>query len=354
MRLLIITQKVNLHDDVLGFFHYWLEEFSKQFDSIVVICLESGEYHLPDNVKVCSLGKERRPSAQGLNKFFNRLSYLFRFYFFCFKWRRDYDAVFVHMNHNYVIWGWWLWRLLGKKIGLWYAHGAVPVSLKITENLADIIFTSTPTGFNLPSQKLKIVGQGIDTERFKPVSDSRIETFVIITVGRIAPVKHQEILLAVARNLQSKKLAFKIKVAGLPILEKDKEYFANLKKQTIEQGLAPVIDFVGSIDHDQIVPFYQQADLFVNFSDTGSFDKAILEAMSCGLFVLSSNEAVKRELGERCYVAKDPAMIADKIVALSRSARPSDLRPYVIANHSLTNLITKISKIYDRSFSYDN
>ena len=58
MKLLIITQKVDINDDVLGFFHRWIEEFAKHCEKITVICLQKGEYNLPDNVKVLSLGKE--------------------------------------------------------------------------------------------------------------------------------------------------------------------------------------------------------------------------------------------------------------------------------------------------------
>jgi len=32
MKLLILTQKVDIDDDVLGFFHGWLEEFAKNVE----------------------------------------------------------------------------------------------------------------------------------------------------------------------------------------------------------------------------------------------------------------------------------------------------------------------------------
>ena len=59
MKLLIITQKVDINDPVLGFFHRWLEEFAKHYEFVTVICLEKGEHRLPENVKVLSLGKEK-------------------------------------------------------------------------------------------------------------------------------------------------------------------------------------------------------------------------------------------------------------------------------------------------------
>ena len=70
-RLLIITQKIDINDPVLGFFHNWIYEFAKNFSGIVAICLERGDYDLLGNVKVLSLGKEKQKS---------RLKYLILFY----------------------------------------------------------------------------------------------------------------------------------------------------------------------------------------------------------------------------------------------------------------------------------
>lgn len=45
---------------------------------------------------------------------------------------------------------------------------------------------------------------------------------------------------------------------------------------------------VGAVANRNIIPFLQEADLFVNTSHTGSLDKAIVEAMACGLPILTS------------------------------------------------------------------
>ena len=62
MRLLILTQKVDINDNNLGFFHRWIEEFARHCESVIVVCLQKGEYHLPPNVKILSLGKEKKYS----------------------------------------------------------------------------------------------------------------------------------------------------------------------------------------------------------------------------------------------------------------------------------------------------
>jgi hypothetical protein len=57
-KLLILTQKVDKDDGVLGFFHAWIAALAVRFDGITVICLEKGACELPGNVTVLSLGKE--------------------------------------------------------------------------------------------------------------------------------------------------------------------------------------------------------------------------------------------------------------------------------------------------------
>ena len=59
MKLLLVTQKVDEDDEVLGFMHRWIEEFAKHCEKVIVVCLREGSHSLPDNVEVHSLGKER-------------------------------------------------------------------------------------------------------------------------------------------------------------------------------------------------------------------------------------------------------------------------------------------------------
>ena len=97
MKLLVITQKVNKNDSNLGFFHEWLLRLAGQVEKLTIICLEKGEYNLPDNVQVLSLGKNIKYQISNI-KFICQLKYLFRFYKYIWKFRKEYDAVFVHMN----------------------------------------------------------------------------------------------------------------------------------------------------------------------------------------------------------------------------------------------------------------
>src|SRR5574340_1084834 len=107
MRLLILTQKLDSRDGVLGFTHDWVAEFARQCERVIVVALEVGEYDLPGNVKVLSLGKENGRS---------KLKYVFNFYKYVWQERKNYDAVLVHMNKEYAVMAGWLWRVMGKRV----------------------------------------------------------------------------------------------------------------------------------------------------------------------------------------------------------------------------------------------
>src|SRR3989338_409325 len=145
MKLLIITQKVDINDDVLGFFNQWIEEFAKHCEKITVVCLQKGPYNLPDNVKVLSLGKEKGTS---------RLKYLCNFYKYIWSERKNYEKVFVHMNQEYVLLGGIFWKMFGKKIYMWRNHYLSNLKLKLAMIFADKVVTSIKQAFPLDSRKL--------------------------------------------------------------------------------------------------------------------------------------------------------------------------------------------------------
>lgn len=346
--MLILTQKMDRNDSILGFFHRWVEEFAKNCEKVIVICLYEGKHNLPENVQVLSLGKE-----SGVSK----LKYIFRFYKYIWQYRKDYENVFVHMNQIYVILSSFLWKFLGKKIGLWYAHGGISKSLKMAERRTNIVFTSTPSGFRLKSAKIRIVGQGIDANVFKADRNKRDKSiFKITTVGRISPIKDYETLIYSLETARTKLGNLKVDIIGEACTEDDKKYLLDLKKIISSYDLDGVVNFVGPLSNEEVVPYLQRSDLFVNMSHTGSLDKAILEAMACGLSVLTCNEALLaldlKNKDDLMFVKNDVKDLSDKILknylmsAEDRIKLEEYLSAFVSNTFSLDLLIAKIIKNY--------
>lgn len=310
MRLLILTQKIDINDDVLGFFHRWVEEFAMHCEKVTVVVLGVGEYKLPDNVKVLSLGK---PAS--------RVKYIWNFYKYIWSERKNYDAVFVHMNSEYVVLGGLLWRLWGKKISLWHVHRHINLKLIIAEKLADKIFTASKESVGLKSKKIIITGHGIDTDRFKPDNSipGKKDKFKIIYVGRISKIKNQDLLIKGIDILVNKNNLKNIEVefVGAPIMPGDNNYLAFLKKMTDDLNLGDYVKFVGRISNKDIAPYYTLADLSVNLCPTGGVDKAVLESMACAVPAITLNKTFAPifGMGQKEFILEnnDPRELAGKI-----------------------------------------
>jgi len=354
MKLLIITQKVDRNDPILGFFHRWVIEFAKHFESIAVICLFEGEHNLPANVKVLSLGKE-----EGGARISKILRYIVRFYNYIWRERKNYDAVFVHMNPIYVVLGGVLWRMWKKKISLWYTHKSVDLKLRVAEKFAHTIFTASRESFRLPSKKVFVMGHGIDCDQFKPDVRENDDILRIITVGRIAPVKNYETLMEALAIIAHENIHFTLEVVGVPATKEDELYNIHIRSLIQAKDIDPYIVFAGKIPHHELLGHFKKADIFVNLSETGSLDKAILEAMACGLMVVTSNEAFEEILSEDkeilMFPHRDARALADRLKKLgalnidTRRALIKRLRRVIVEEHNIKILIPRIISHYETS-----
>ncbi|MBI2047582.1 MAG: glycosyltransferase family 4 protein [Parcubacteria group bacterium] len=311
MRLLILTQKVDAADDVLGFFYHWLLEFSRHVEFLTVICLERGSHNFPaNNIEIISLGKERGNS---------RLARFFNFYKYIWQYRNKYDSVFVHMNPEYLVLGGLLWRIWRKKIGLWYVHRQVNLKLRVAEKLAHTIFSTTPEAFRLRSKKVLFLGHGINFSQFErrkipPPS----KPFRILHVGRITPIKNLDILIKAAHIIKNEyHRPFEIKLLGGAATKSDEAYKKELEKIISEHGLQGDIKFLGRVPFPHTLTDYHMADISVNLTPTGGMDKSVLESIASGTIALSANKAFRELFGKYTqvllYNERDPKDAAEKI-----------------------------------------
>lgn len=267
MKLLITTQAVDRNDPTLGFFHRWIEEFAKQAEHVTVICLREGEYALPNNVVVYEIGRG------------SRIIRTWRFVRYIVQMREQYERVFVHMNPEYIVVGGWLWKLLGKKIALWYTHKSVDGKLRVAALFADIIFTASKESFRLKTKNVHIMGHGIDTDFFSP--DPRVARGThVLSVGRLMKSKRHDLAIRAATSAGRE-----LYIAGEGPERED------LERQAQELGVR--VRFLGALSQAQLRDEYRRAAYLIHRSETGSLDKVVLEALACGLPVETSNPALK-------------------------------------------------------------
>ncbi len=323
-----------------------MSEFAPNCEHVHVTALQVGKHDLPANVTVHSLGKE---SGVG------RLTYLWRFYKLIWQLRHEYDNVFVHMNQIYVILGAPLWRAWGKRIGLWYAHGAIPFGLRVATVLSHHVFTSTKEGMRINSPKRKIVGQGIDTQLFTSVAKTDSNTTRLVTVGRISQSKNIETLLHACKALKQAGLEFSFRIIGPATTPIEIEYQKQMQELVHTLGLVNEVQWVGGMSQTALPSELQPADFFIHDGSTNSLDKALLEAALCGCIVISSNPAyagLTQSLApDFLYPAHNSQALANLVLA---AAQPSDqavsaqqaVTQHVQNSYSISNLISGIVAEY--------
>ncbi|MFH1841344.1 MAG: glycosyltransferase family 4 protein [Candidatus Nealsonbacteria bacterium] len=342
MKLLVFTQKVDKEDDILGFFHNWLEKLARNFDLLNVICLQLGTYSLPQNVKVSSLGKE---TGQLKVKSF------FIFYKYIFRLRKEYEVVFVHMNPIYVVLGGIFWKVGKKKICLWHNHKKGNFITKLAIKMSDVVFYTSPFSFAAKYKKSKVMPVGIDTDIFKKEEGIEETQNLILYLGRISSVKNIDILIEAVSVLKKKEVSFVLNIVGEPG-EKDKEYFEKIKE--LSRG-SKKINFLGKVPNYQTPGIYNKAKVFVNLTQTGSFDKTTLEAMACERMVVVSNPVFDNIFSEEQKTffmckEKDSQDLTDKLSKILNMSLEQqiffgkELRKIVVKHHNLDKLVGEIIK----------
>ena len=339
MRLLITTQTVNQDDPVLGFFHAWIEEFAKRYEQVTVICLYEGRHSLPANVRVYSLGKEKGAA--------HPLRYALRFKLLAWKFRHDYDAVFVHMNPEYIVIAGLLWRLMHKRIALWYLHKSVSLRLRAAVLLADVVLSASRESFRLPTKKLHIVGHGIDFSQYTyQTPRAHIDSPRFITVGRITPAKGIHDIFDALKVAGLNQFSYDL--YGGPAVKSDAAYLQGLITRAAKEFPNAHITFHGPVPPHRIPEVLRGHDLFLHASrGTGSIDKVVLESLAAGVLVLSMSEAFEALLAPHGLYASGAEDFAHLIAVFpsrpDREAVAQTLSADVRAHHALPALIIRIT-----------
>ncbi|MGB2580550.1 MAG: glycosyltransferase family 4 protein [Minisyncoccia bacterium] len=340
--LLIVTQKVDQNDPVLGFFHQWIFELAKFSDNVTVLCLEKGVYVFPKNVKVLSLGKERSVS---------RIKYIFNFYYFTWIERKKYDTVFVHMNQEYVLLGGILWRLLRKKIVMWRNHPNGNFFTDISVKFSHVVLCTSQYSYTAKFNKtISNMPVGIDTKNFFDKNKDR-ESGSILSIGRISPVKNILGIIRMISSLREKGWTGSAYVYG-SAPTRDIHYEEEVRSVAAPLVENKVINFEPNVSYSKIADVYNAHEIYVNITPAGSLDKTIFEAMACGMMVITTNQALVGRIPDECICieknAEDLVEKVQKYLSLSQEKKReivARLRIYVETEQSLVQLMNRLPNL---------
>ena len=145
--------------------------------------------------------------------------------------------------------------------------------------------------YGVPSHRISVVPCGVDTERFRPMSRSRVRRTlglaadepIVLFVGRIERLKGIDVLLRAAAQMQD---TFRLLVVGGD--EKDAARKRELTALARDLGIGEKVSFLDAVPHDRLAHYYNAADICVVPSYYESFGLVALEAMACGVPVIAS------------------------------------------------------------------
>ena len=186
MRLLYITYKVDSGDSLVGHVVSWIRGLSTKFAAIEVICLTYSGEDLPDNVRVHPLVDEK-----GNSKF----SRYIKFWQIAWKLRNSVQIVFCQFSPEYVLGIAPLALLYSWPIIIWYTHRHVSWRLRLATILSKCVVTASPESFQIKTNKTSVIGHGINTDKFRPSTNVIASPSVILSVGRLSPIKNYELLI---------------------------------------------------------------------------------------------------------------------------------------------------------------
>ncbi len=346
--ILIVTQAVDIKHPVLGFFVRWIEEFAKHADHIEVIALQVGEYTLPQNVTVHSLGKESKGRTMIYHSAFNRFVYAFRFLTLVVRLRKKYDSVFVHMNQEYILLAGWFWRLIKKPVYLWRNHFSGSWLTDVAVFLCKKVFCTSRSSYTAKFKKSVIMPVGVEIEHFIPFKEKFRPANSILYFSRITPAKRIEIFIEALSILKNKGIPFSASIIG-SALPQDVAYHRMLKARVDMHGLNTCVVFQEGVSRAKSPDVFSSYEFFVNTSPSGMFDKMIFEAVACGCISIAASTDWKNLVGELYWFSDDPRTLADRLsewFSFSPEERQNRTRSIecVIDSQSLISLSNQLFK----------
>jgi colanic acid/amylovoran biosynthesis glycosyltransferase len=138
----------------------------------------------------------------------------------------------------------------------------------------------------VPAQKITPAIDTAHFERILPIAALSAEEkrpLALLTVGRLTWKKGLEYTLEALALLQRQGVDFTYTIIG------DGEEYERLVLAAHQFGIRDKVRFAGKVPHEQVKFYYEQADIYLQYSVQEGFCNAVLEAQAMGLLCVVSD-----------------------------------------------------------------
>lgn len=187
----------------------------------------------------------------------------------------------------------------------------------------------------------------VDTDFFKPEERQNTKKLTFVSLGSLDSNKNHEMMISAFKQAMSelKVNDYELKIIGEGHLRK------HLSRLIYENGLKNKVKLLGRLSRDEVRRVFNTADYYVHSSLVETFCISMIEAMSCGLPVLTTrcggpeSIIIDDDLGVLCD--KDKNSLADGLKKiLSYQFDRKKIRQYIINKFSKEVIAQLLLKEY--------
>lgn len=141
-------------------------------------------------------------------------------------------------------------------------------------------------------QRIVLIPPGIDAGEFKyvPPDGKSTDALELVTVGKLIARKEVDLVIQALARVAGAHPAARLRIIG-----EGPERNA-LERLASELGVGDRVVFEGPVPHSEVGSFYEKAHAYVSTSASESWGQVYLEAMACGLPVVSARNVGSEEI----------------------------------------------------------
>lgn len=205
---------------------------------------------------------------------------------------------------------------------------------------------------HLLNNNFELINNVVDTTIFKPMPDLKTDDGVLKIVHVSSLVEREKNIsgiIEVAKRLFEKNIKFSLTIIG-----ENKQEIITHKNLVHHNQLHKHIIFVGYKTADEVATHMNQSDVFLLLSHFEGMPVVLLEALSCGLPVITTNvgetkNMVQSNMGVILKNNRENDCV-ENLINFKRANFTSseDMHQYIVDRYSMTSVCNSITQFYHK------